>query len=122
LATGAAVGKGLSCNIGVQALFKCYTLVLILLSARGRLLGRRDSNRESRGAIARVSDLLALIALKTLLVGELESLGRISASCALTLRNNLDQVLEELERVLQSRIWRAAMFFFGVSSNFWVYR
>lgn len=100
MAAGAVVREGLGCNIGVQALLECDTLVLILLSARARLLGCRHGNRESRGAVARVPDLLALITLQTLFVGKLERLGRVSASCALALRNDLDQVLEKLEGVL----------------------
>lgn len=100
LATGTAVWERLLLNVGIEALLQSHALVLIFPFCGNSLLGGWHGNRYGRGAVVGVSDLLALIALKALFIRELERLCRITSSGALVLRNDLDKVLEELERIL----------------------
>lgn len=100
LTTWAVVWECLFLNVGVQALLQSHALIFVFPFCRGSLLGGWHGNRNGRGAVMRVSDLLAVVALQALLVRELKCLCRITSSGALILRNNLDKVLEELERIL----------------------
>lgn len=87
-------------NVRIEALLQSHALVLIFSVRGSSLLGGWHGDRYGRGAVVGVSDLLALIALKALFIRELERLCWITPSGALVLRNDLDKVLEELERIL----------------------